>query len=278
VSEPNLSGNQELVERELVERLQARPNPFKLRNPEEAAREVEPQMHVYGPNAQCITDTSLGKATPQDRRDPLELVLGVGGPGEGMIPLWAEDTTLRWRFRERSLALFEDPEGAKSFIQELVASALLLWGDGAPVRFAYREDSSWDFEIAMNWVSDCVVSDGGRGCVLASAFFPARAQETLWLYPELFEQSAQEMIETIVHELGHCFGLRHYFAPEREPDWPAVVYGEHEPFSIMNYGSQSVLTDNDRADLKRLYQAAWGGELKEINGLPIRLVKPLSAI
>ena len=130
----------------------------------------------------------------------------------------------------------------------------------------------------MNWVSDCTVSNGRRGYVLASAFLPGRAQNQLWLYPELFEQSAQEMVETIVHELGHCFGLRHYFAPERESDWPAEVFGTHKPFSIMNYGSQSVLTEDDRADLKRLYQAAWSGELTNINGIPIRLVKPFSTI
>jgi hypothetical protein len=42
----------------------------------------------------------------------------------------------------------------------------------------------------------------------------------------------------------------------------------------MNYGSQSELTDEDKADLKRLYQTAWSGELTEINQTPIRFVKP----
>lgn len=51
MSEPTRSEPQELVEREFVERFQAKPNPFQQRNPEEAAREVEPQMQVYGPNA-----------------------------------------------------------------------------------------------------------------------------------------------------------------------------------------------------------------------------------
>ncbi len=107
------SEHQEFMGRELSERFQARNNPFEPRNPEEAAREVEPQMHVYGPDARCITDKSLGKATPQDQRNSLKLVVGVGGPGERIIPLWAEGTTLRWRFRERSMTYFADPEGAK---------------------------------------------------------------------------------------------------------------------------------------------------------------------
>jgi hypothetical protein len=61
-------------------------------------------------------------------------VVGVCGPEERIIPLWAEDTTLRWHFRERSLTLFEDPEGAKSLIQELFGAALLAWGDALPMK------------------------------------------------------------------------------------------------------------------------------------------------
>jgi len=39
-----------------------------------------------------------------------------------------------------------------------------------------------------------------------------------------------------------------------------------------------MLTDDGRTDLKRLYQAAWSGELRQINGTPIRSVKPFSTI
>ncbi len=56
------------------------------------------------------------------------------------------------------------------------------------------------------------------------------------------------------------------------------MFGEHEPFSIMNYGSLSQLTDADRSDLKQLYQMVWSGELTNINGTPIRLVKPFHTI
>ncbi|WP_298332329.1 hypothetical protein [Asticcacaulis sp.] len=56
--------------------------------------------------------------------------------------------------------------------------------------------------------------------------------------------------------------------------WPALVFGEHRPFSIMNYGDNCQLTDQDRLDLKRLYTVAWLGELKEINGTQTRFVRP----
>jgi hypothetical protein len=46
----------------------------------------------------------------------------------------------------------------------------------------------------------------------------------------------------------------------------------------MNYGSQSVLTADDKSDLKRLYQLVWSGELTQINGTPIKLVKAFHTI
>ena len=51
------------------------------------------------------------------------------------------------------------------------------------------------------------------------------------------------------------------FADVDDTEWPSQVFGAHKPFSIMNYGSKSVLTPRDRSDLKRLYQLAWKGKL-----------------
>jgi adenylylsulfate kinase-like enzyme len=46
----------------------------------------------------------------------------------------------------------------------------------------------------------------------------------------------------------------------------------------MNYGEDSKLTDADRDDLKTLYKQARSGELRAINGTPIHLMRPFSAI
>ena len=46
----------------------------------------------------------------------------------------------------------------------------------------------------------------------------------------------------------------------------------------MNYGSKSVLTADDKADLKRLYQLAWSGQLTQINGTPIKFVMPFHTL
>ena len=109
---------------------------------------------------------------------------------------------------------------------------------------------------------------------LARAFFPDSGRHELELYPKMFEQSEKEQIDTLTHELGHIFGLRHFFAQIRESQWPSVIFGEHRPFSIMNYGRQSELTNDDLDDLKRLYDSVWSGRLTEVNGTPIRLFTP----
>jgi hypothetical protein len=90
----------------------------------------------------------------------------------------------------------------------------------------------------------------------------------------MFEQSDSEQVDTITHEVGHIFGLRHFFANISEKDFPSEIFGTHSKFSIMNYGSDSILTSNDISDLKRLYDLVWRGELDNVNGTPINLVRP----
>jgi hypothetical protein len=244
-------------------------NSFQLRNQDEAAREADPKVHVFGRGVICDTE-ARGYPTPENRT-PFELVVDAS---EGFIPLWAKGMTLHWRFQERSMSLFEDPETAKTGIRELLGEALLAWGrDAVPVKFAQRDDV-WDFEIVIREADRCNIN----GCVLASAFFPDQGRHELVIYPKMFTQSKKEQIDTLVHELGHSFGLRHFFANISETRWASEVFGTHKPFTIMNYGSQSELTDDDKTDLKRLYQMAWNGELTEINGTQIRLVKPFNTI
>ena len=90
----------------------------------------------------------------------------------------------------------------------------------------------------------------------------------------MFEQPEKEQVDTLAHELGHVFGLRHFFAQISESRWPSEIFGVHRPFTIMNYGANSELTDDDKVDLKKLYLSVWSGQLAEINGTPIQLVRP----
>ena len=243
-------------------------NPFQVRKGGTPAREAGSHVHVFGNRFVCDTEPR-GHATPRGR-SPLEIVVDAS---EGFIPLWARDVTLRWQFREPSMKFFANPTTAKAEIRKLLGDALLAWGDSTPIKFSERDDA-WDFEIVVKKSDDCDAS----GCVLASAFFPDAGRHQLLLYPQFFEQDRKEQVDTLIHEIGHTFGLRHFFANISETTWASQIFGTHKPFSIMNYGSQSVLTADDKADLKRLYQLAWGGELTKINGTPIKFVKPFHTI
>jgi hypothetical protein len=238
-----------------------------LKDPKDVARDTESQVHVFGKGVICDTD-SRGYPTVQNL-DPVAIVVDAS---EGFIPLWAPDQILRWRFQERSLQAFQDPTGLASETKRLLGEALLAWGDAAPVKFAQRKDA-WDFEIVMSAVDRC----SPNGCVLASAFFPDAGRHELVIYPKMFTQSPQEQVETLIHEIGHTFGLRHFFANVSEQAWPSEIFGKHKAFSIMNYGNKSVLTSDDKADLKSLYTLAWSGQLTHINGTPIQFVRPFSA-
>ncbi len=234
----------------------------------DASSKADPDVHVFGNGVRCDTETR-GHASPQGRT-PLEIVVDAS---DGFIPLWAKGTTLRWRFRESTMKYFKSPAGAKAEIRKLLGESLLAWGDAAPIKFSERTDAA-DFEIVMKKNDDCDAS----GCVLASAFFPDAGRHQLVLYPKMFAQVRQEQVETLVHEIGHVFGLRHFFANVSENAWPSQIFGTHKPFTIMNYGSQSVLTAKDRSDLKQLYRQVWSGKLTQINGTPIKLVNAFHTI
>jgi hypothetical protein len=235
---------------------------FALTNKSETA--TDNRIHQVKAGVRCDTE-SRGHATPRGR-SPLEIVVDAS---EGFVPLWAKETTLRWTYRESSFDRFANPAAAKEKVKELLGNAILAWGDAAPVKFAEHDDS-WDFEIVMKAADDC----DSNGCVLASAFFPDAGRHQLYVYPRMFEQEPQEQVETLIHEIGHAFGLRHFFALVSETAWPAEVFGTHKKFSIMNYGPDSKLTADDKSDLKRLYQLAWSGQLTHINGTPVKFVKP----
>jgi hypothetical protein len=243
-------------------------SPFQSQVGAKRTNKMESLVHVIGKGIICDTDRR-GNATPQGR-SPLDIVVDAS---QGFIPLWTNDAILRWRFRERSMDYFEDPQAAKAAIRGLFAEALLAWGTAAPVTFKYDEDL-WDFELVMRSGDDCTP----LGCVLASAFFPGTAQSQLQMYPKMFTQSHKEQVDTFIHEIGHIFGLRHFFANLSETAWPSEIFGRHERFSIMNYEEFSELTDTDREDLTLLYELVWSGELTHINGTPIRLFRPYSSL
>ncbi len=238
---------------------------FALKTSQELSDSLEDLVHIYGKN-NVICDTNRRGFTTPDNRNPAELVLDSS---EGFIPLWAKNTTLKWRFQERSFAIFENPTLAKEAVRDLLAQGIMQWGSASPVKF--EEDTRlWDFEISIVPSENC----NPRGCVLASAFFPNSGRNFLRFYPTFFRQSLQEQIETVIHELGHIFGLRHFFANVSETAFPSVLFGTQSEFTIMNYGPNSMLTENDKRDLETLYNLVWSNQFDSINNTPIVLFRP----
>ena len=243
--------------------------PFKKREKSAVDALRKGTAHIYGKSVRCCTD-ARGKRSPLGR-SPAEIVVDAS---DGFVPLWGKAQTLKWRFQEQSLTPFENPEAAKEGIRALISETLLKWGNAAPIRFHESgAGQRWDFEVVVREQADCDVN----GCVLASAFFPDAGQHELVIYPTMFEQPRAEQIETLIHEYGHVFGLRHFFANISETEWASEVFGKQSKFTIMNYGPNSKLTAADKVDLKKLYRKAWSGELDEINGTPIKLFRPYSA-
>lgn len=243
-------------------------DPFSRKKPDDIKEHQKATAHVYGDGIKCKTDVR-GKARPQGKkRSAARLVVDAT---DGFIPLWAKNTVLRWRFEGRSLEAFDYPEEAKEALRHLMGEALLKWSDAVPVKFSERQEA-WDFEVAIADRDDC----DGSNCVWAEAFFPDSGRHQLIIYPIFFDGSLEKKLATLAHEFGHIFGLRHFFANIKEKDWPVEIVGKHQKFTIMNYGPNSYMTKQDRDDLKKLYKAAWSGDLTHINATPIRLMKPFS--
>lgn len=240
-------------------------DPFAMRRGEAGSSAFE-HLHRFGAKERriCRTD-AIGHATP----DGLSLSDLRVDTHLGFVPLWAKDVTLRWRFQKATMARFADPGAARKNLRTLMGEALTGWGDAQPVRFSEQRDNV-DFEVVVRPNADC----DAQGCVLASSFFPDAGRHEFVIYPTFFEQTREEQVETLQHEFGHVFGLRHWFANLSEQDWPSALFGSGSRFTIMNYGADSRLTDTDRSDLKALYQAVWTGALTAINGTPVRLQQP----
>lgn len=215
--------------------------------------------HIYNKHVVCVTD-ARGYAQPGNK-SLFDLRVDAS---DGFIPLWDKGVTLNWRFSKSFASYFKNPDAAKQGVKQLLGKAIAAWGAACPVKFKENNDA-WDFEIDMH-KEDCDAS----GCVLASAFFPNQGQNVLYIYPTLFKQPAKEQLETIEHEIGHIFGLRHFFANIEEKEWQSELFGKDNPFSVMNYGAKSILTPDDINDLKRLYEMVWKGQLTSINGTEIR--------
>ncbi|KAF9155856.1 hypothetical protein BG015_008327 [Linnemannia schmuckeri] len=240
-----------------------------MKHIEQDLPKADPSTHRFGKHRLCVTGERAHKLSPLELR----------GGTRGFIPVWEKDVVLRYRFNDRSL---RESKRTKKEILNLFNKAVEQWGDAAPVKFI-EDEVVWDFEFDVRKDRFCFED----GCVLASAFFPDGGRHHFVIYPSMFDQSEPEQVETLVHELGHVFGLRHWFAKYEDAelggDWRSEVFGHNDPVTIMNYDDlttdidECTLTKNDKHDLKHFYNLVWNRDLVSINKTPIRLFKPFSA-
>jgi hypothetical protein len=111
---------------------------------------------------------------------------------------------LRWRFQPRSLVLFEAPLAEMEALARLLGEAILQWGpaalSGSPATTTHGTSRS-----------RCARSPAAHP---PAASWPApsslmRAATRSSSTRSCFTRSRDEQIETLIHELGHVFGLRH---------------------------------------------------------------------
>merc|ERR1712232_134059 len=185
----------------------------------------------------------------------------------GFVPLWQKGTNLTYAF---DLASFRGIFGSQTWktiaaVQELFEQAQQKW------EFTdYVTIEQVDSIFKADFIVHAAPTNGNMssGFVLASAFFPNADQNDFYVYPEMF--TLGDPLNTMLHEIGHIYGLRHYFFREEE-GFPGLTFGTENEKTIMNYGKNSIFTDTDKKDLKALYEFV--GDSSREKGVPIVLFK-----
>ena len=237
---------------------------LELATAEDYSAYLDESVHVLGSCQVCSTERRART------REEIETSLLIE-PTSGKLHFWAENQILHWRFGESTFMRYKKPELIKDMVRSIFFKAIAAWGDSAPIRFK-EENDAYDFEIHLMPNDDIQ----GGSYTAARSFFPDSGQHRIRLFPAFFEKipDEKERVDTLIHELGHIFGLRHFMAFENGPVYSGAVYGTNNPLTIMNYGALSELTTQDKSDLSSLYKEVWSGRLTNVNRTPVELVRP----
>ncbi len=183
-----------------------------------------------------------------------DLFLGVN---PGSIRLWESGSTINWIARSDGYP--SDQHAMHAAVA--MARAAQQWNEAMDgrVRFQYVtnfDDAAFQLEYG-----------GDRGLVLASAFFPDQWQNalnTVFVYQLQFNPLQRAtMYNTMLHELGHVLGLRHEhshsgippFTPAEDTrgGYQSILYGEHNPRSVMAYYQGQTIQDSDVESIRLAY-------------------------
>ncbi|KAI0384340.1 hypothetical protein F5Y04DRAFT_227186 [Hypomontagnella monticulosa] len=219
--------------------------------------------HIPHPTNEINTPWHRCKTEPDSISS---IYLHVKSPGK--VHRWKPGSTITFNVNCES---FPEPAYTSHAI-ECLETAANEWNKGdLGVRFERVADSE-PAVFQLMYSAPCRY----RPAQLADSFFPGdpRHQQRLCVYEVAFgKESHGWMANVFCHELGHILGLRHEFARERELGSPAMLLGESNGSSIMNYFDElgkMGIQKSDYDGVKRFYQP----DIKEYDGYTIVNEKP----
>lgn len=188
-----------------------------------------------------------GEYTCSNQPDPQALVVGEAN----LVTLWNDGSTINYTILAntfpnetmRQTALTAFSEAAYNWTNAGFTKIKLVYTDRL-------EDSKYTIRFQST----------PSGNTVASTFKPNLDDVTdVNVYPLFYQLggSTQELfnrqVNTMQHEIGHIFGLRHEFALTGETNRPAIQIGDPNPLSIMSYNADRTIQPSDVATINVLY-------------------------
>ncbi|KAE9569732.1 hypothetical protein CGMCC3_g14154 [Colletotrichum fructicola] len=203
-----------------------------------------------GPKRHCITQRGTASTygfPPASHNDSPFDAIQVGL--DSIIPRWKASTALKWFLKSEG---FPSADGAK-LAAETMNQAAQDWND---LSFGVSISQTTD-EAAANF--NLVYQDNppDEPGLLASAFFPLQADMDVVIYGTGLKNSENYPLKsTLLHELGHVFGLRHEFADEDSRG--QIQFMEANKDSVMSYNGVVIIEETDKHGIREFYKLANG--------------------
>ncbi|KAI8169021.1 hypothetical protein K4K49_011952 [Colletotrichum sp. SAR 10_70] len=206
-----------------------------------------------GPARHCITQRGTAStygSPPASHNDSPFDSIQVGF--DSIIPRWKASTALKWFIKAEGFPSADDAKLAA----ETMNQAAQDWND---LSFGVSISQTTD-EAAANFNLVYQENPPGHPEFLASAFFPHEANTDVVVYRTGMKSSSEYPLKsTLLHELGHVFGLRHEFADD-DPKGQ-IQFMEHNKDSVMSYKGVVIIEETDKHGIREFYKLANGSRI-----------------